>query len=350
MDCKKQYKVIGLMSGTSLDGVDIAYITFYFDKFWCYKLEVCQTIPYNNQWKNELKYLHLKSKDIIKKMNVIYGEYLAGLVEEFIKKNKLKVDLICSHGHTVLHQPDKGISIQIGDGKKIRNRLKIDVVSDFRKLDIQLGGQGAPLVPVGDELLFKKYDYCLNLGGFSNFSYSKNSKRLAHDICPVNIALNHFASELGRNYDKNGELSKSGFLNKQLLSNLNRLEYYKKKPPKSLSKEWLESNFIPEVNNINDTIENKLHTIVEHIAIQIGNCITKGSCLVTGGGAFNDFLIQRMKVHSNAKYILGNKKLIEFKEALIFGLLGVLKLENQINCFASVTGAKRDSIVGDHFM
>ena len=345
----KQYNVIGLMSGSSLDGVDLAFASFYYNKSWKYQLNVCQTIPYNKKWQKHLQQLHHKSITEINESSKLYAIYLSKLLSDFIIKHKLKVDLISSHGHTVLHDPDKGITLQIGDGKIINAKLKIPVVSDFRSLDVALGGQGAPLVPVGDELLFNKYDYCLNLGGFSNFSFKNNGLRTAYDICPVNIVLNEYSNKLGKQYDNKGLIAKTGSINNNLLKELNNINYYQKLPPKSLGKEWLEREFGCIVKKYNDSIPNIIRTLVEHIAIQIANCIKSGQCLVTGGGAYNTFLMQRIKVNSQANFILGDKKLIEFKEALIFGLLGVLNIEKQINCLASVTGAERNSVVGKHF-
>ena len=193
----KQYNVIGLMSGTSLDGVDLAFASFYYNKTWKYQLDVCQTIPYNKEWQTHLQQLHLKPISEIYQSSKRYAIYLSQLLNDFILKNNLKVDLISSHGHTVLHDPEKSITLQIGNGKIINEKLNIPVVSDFRILDVELGGQGAPLVPVGDELLFSKYDYCLNLGGFSNFSFKNDGLRKAYDICPVNIVLNKYYQKYG---------------------------------------------------------------------------------------------------------------------------------------------------------
>ena len=349
MSFYKQYNVIGLMSGTSLDGVDLAFVTFCHNKSWQYQLKECQTIPYDEQWQKELKELHLKSITEIKETGKRYAVYLSQLLSNFILENNLQVDLICSHGHTILHQPEKGISLQIGDGKIINTQLNIPIVCDFRALDVELGGQGAPLVPIGDELLFSEYDYCLNLGGFSNLSFNEAGLRKAYDICPVNIALNEYARKLNKEYDNKGKIAKTGKINFKLFKELNAIPYYKRLPPKSLGKEWLEKDFLLIVNKYNDNIPNIMRTIVEHIAIQITECIKLGKCLVTGGGAFNTFLLQRIKANSQANFIVGNKKLIEYKEALIFGFLGVLNRENQINCLASVTGAKRNSIVGKYF-
>lgn len=349
MGFSKQYKVLGIMSGTSLDGVDLAFMTFHYDKIWQYELGICQTIPYDEQWLKKLKELHLKAREHINEVDVKYAEYLSELIERFIANNKLDVDLICSHGHTVLHEPKKGITLQIGNGEIINRIVKKPVVSDFRTLDVELGGQGAPLVPIGDELLFNEYDYCLNLGGFSNFSFNNNGLRQAYDICPVNIVLNECANELGKKYDNEGQIAKTGSINNELLKELNAINYYQQLPPKSLGKEWLEKDFLPILKKYNDSAPNIMRTVVEHIAIQIGNCIKEGICLVTGGGAFNSFLMKRIISHSGAKFALGDKKLIEYKEALIFGFLGALNRENQINCLASVTGAKRNSIVGKYF-
>ena len=344
-----KYRVIGLMSGTSLDGVDLAYITFTHNGKWQYNLGPCHTYSYDDEWLKELGNLHLKNKDYIDNIDVKYAGFLSNLIEHFISTHKLEVDLICSHGHTILHQPEKGITHQIGNGAIIHKSLKIPVVSDFRSLDVELGGQGAPLVPVGDDILFNEYDYCLNLGGFSNFSYSENGVRKAFDICPVNIALNYYSKKLGYQFDKNGDIAKSGTINTRLLNELNNLDYYHQSPPKSLGKEWLEENFIAVIEKHEETVKNKLSTLVEHAAIQISQYITKGGCLVTGGGAYNSFLMDRMQSHSKSNFVLGDKNLIEYKEAMIFGLLGVLNRRNEINCLASVTGAKRDSIAGKNY-
>ena len=349
MSFSKQYKVLGLMSGTSLDGIDLAFITFNYDKVWQYELGVCQTFTYQMKWLKELKELHLKSRDYINKIDIKYAEYLSQTIESFISNNKLDIDLICSHGHTILHEPKKGVTLQIGNGEIINKLLNIPVVSDFRSGDVALGGQGAPLVPIGDDLLFSNYDYCLNLGGFSNFSFKNNGLRQAYDICPVNIVLNEYANKVGNEYDNEGQIAKIGSINNELLNELNDISYYQNLPPKSLGKEWLEKDFLPILKRYNDSVPNIMRTVVEHVAIQIADCIKLGQCLVTGGGALNAFLMQRIAANSQANFILGNKKLIEYKEALIFGLLGVLNREGEINCLASVTGAKRNSIVGKYF-
>lgn len=335
------------MSGTSLDGLDIAYITFFFRKNkWEYQLGECKTIPYSTLWEKELKTLSSKNKKYISDTDKKYGIYLSRCVNDFIKENDLKVDLICSHGHTIFHEPQKKITLQIGDGKIISQECKTSVAFDFRSMDVKLGGQGAPLVPVGDHLLFSDYKYCLNLGGFSNFSYQENGKRIAFDISPLNVILNKYSNFLGYTYDDKGKIAQNGILNKDLFNELNRLQYYHNKAPKSLGIEWVSENFIPIIEKHKESAENILRTCLEHFAFQIGSKLKTDKCLVTGGGAFNTFLIKRINHFSNAKIIIPENKLVEFKEALVFGFLGVLKLENQINCYKSVTGASQDSISG----
>lgn len=349
MPLKHTYKVIGIMSGTSLDGIDLAYVEFTHDSKWSYTLTPCRTVPYSQWWKEELANLHLKSIDYIRKVEKDYSQLLAQHINDFIQTKGLKPDLIASHGHTVWHQPNKGITLQIGDGQLLKTLTKTPVVCDFRSHDVKLGGQGAPLVPIGDELLFKSYSYCLNLGGFSNISFSRDKQRLAFDICPVNMALNELAKQLGKEYDKNGHMARSGRIIPELLDKLNSLDYYHKSQPKSLGKEWFEAVFLPEIEKHNHAPRDVLRTLCEHIAMQIGKVCQDGQVLVTGGGAHNTFLMQRITFHSNCHFEIPNPWLIDYKEALIFGLLGVLKLRGEVNCLASVTGALRDSVGGKYF-
>lgn len=341
-----KYRVIGLMSGTSLDGVDIAFVELKISKTWSFSLGPCETITYSNYWSDLLQNLHKKEPLFIKQIDLEYGKYLAEITHQFIHKNKLSVDLISSHGHTIFHEPKKGLTKQIGDGHIIAQKLKKNVVCDFRSLDVSLGGQGAPLVPIGDELLFSEYNYCLNLGGFSNISYQHNNERLAYDICPVNIVLNKLANRFGVAYDNEGKISKSGSVNNSLLYQLNALPYYSKSHPKSLGNEWVNKFIWPIIDPLNETTENLMRTFTEHIAMQIGEKLKKGKCLTTGGGCHNLFLMERIQFFSNSKLIKPEDDIVNFKEALIFALLGVLKQREEINTLKSVTGSKRDSSGG----
>ena len=339
---------IGLMSGTSLDGLDLVYVKFNNNSYKDFQIIHADTIPYSEKWKIILQKSIEFSADDLNDLDIKYGKFLAERVNEFIIKYSIKnIDFISSHGHTVLHQPEKGITLQIGNGQIISKITKQKVVCDFRTQDVKLGGQGAPLVPIGDELLFPEYDYCINLGGFSNISYREKNKRIAFDICPVNIVMNFYASKLGFQYDKNGDLASQGKINNQLLSKLNELDFYKKQYPKSLGLEWVQNEVYPLIDSMEKNHIHILRTLVEHIAIKISNIVDQNSSILfTGGGVFNSFLMNRISILSANKVIITSKKIINYKEALIFSLLGLLRIENKNNCLKSVTGANKDHSSG----
>jgi anhydro-N-acetylmuramic acid kinase len=346
----KTYKVIGIMSGTSLDGVDIAYCIFVEDNdIWKYKIEIAETYNYNSYWKEILSTAaHADSFDFIR-IHKQYGNFLGGLVSEFILRNKIAPDFIASHGHTIFHQPDKKITFQIGDGAELAAACGYPVVCDFRSIDVALGGQGAPLVPVGDKLLFGNYDYCLNLGGIANISFEEKGKRIAFDICPANMALNNIVEMLGKSYDDKGAIATSGHVNRILLNKLNELDYYNLHSPKSLGKEWVFDLFMPMINAFDIPVEDKLCTICVHIAMQISAAApytAVENILVTGGGAYNTFLMEKIRSLCPAKIVIPDNKNVEFKEALIFAFLGVLRMRGEVNCLSSVTGAIKDSVGG----
>lgn len=344
--------VIGLMSGTSLDGVDLVYVKFQKDNNRNFEILNSETVSYSKEWKSTLQNAIGFSSDALKVLDIEYGAFLSDIINVFMRKNKIDfVDFIASHGHTVLHQPQNGVTLQVGDGQIIANSTRQKVICDFRSQDVKLGGQGAPLVPVGDELLFSDYDYCLNLGGFSNISYKKGEKRIAFDICPVNIVMNQYANKLGLEYDASGKIASEGIINEQLLEALNSIPFYDEKPPKSLGLEWVKENIFPLIDSLETDISSVLRTFVEHVAIQISRVIKAGtSVLITGGGAFNSFLIGRIEKSSNIKVELPNAEFIDFKEALIFAFLGLLRSGNQVNCLSSVTGAQRDHSSGEIFL
>jgi anhydro-N-acetylmuramic acid kinase len=290
-----------------------------------------------------------KSIGELQEIDRLYSDYLANVILDFIRKyNARSIDFVASHGHTALHQPEHGLTYQIGNLQILSDTLKTKVICDFRIQDVELGGQGAPLVPIGDRLLFSEYYYCLNLGGFANISFENQLERIACDICPVNIVLNHYVSHLNLEYDNKGQLASKGIINDQLLKQLNELNFYKESAPKSLGLEWVKLNVIPLIDDFNLEVEDVLRTFVEHVAIQISKNIDhqKSNVLVTGGGAYNDFLINRIKSLSKSTIVIPNQETIEFKEALVFGLLGVLKERNEINCLKSVTGAREDHSSG----
>jgi len=289
--------------------------------------------------------------------NGAYTKLLSTIISNFIEKNEIKnLDAVCSHGHTILHQPEKGLTLQIGNLPKIASLTNQTVVCDFRVQDVKLGGQGAPLVPIGDRILFSEFDYCMNLGGFSNVSFEENGKRIAFDISPVNTVLNYYANQLGLDYDDKGKISRTGKVNTNLLNELNSLDFYQQKNPKSLGFEFVKKTVVPIIESFNISVEDKLRTFTEHIALQIflaldcyeTNNNKKSQLLVTGGGAYNDFLMERIQYYlPKMKTIIPSAKLLEFKEALIFALLGVLKLRAEVNILSSVTGAKEDHSSGE---
>lgn len=351
---KESYQVIGVMSGTSLDGIDLAHVYFTVkNHHWSYKILETTTIPYSQQWLNKLKIaIDFSDKELIQ-LNEEYTDYLGTVIKQFIEKFDLNaIDAVCSHGHTILHQPQNGFTLQIGNLPKIATISNKTVVCDFRVQDVKLGGQGAPLVPIGDRLLFSEYDYCLNLGGFSNVSFEENGKRIAFDISPVNTVLNFYANQLGLEYDDKGKIARSGKINSSLLNDLNHLNYYQKPYPKSLGFEFVKETVLPLLEKHPIPTEDKMNTFVEHIAIQTNHSLQKksGKLLITGGGAYHDYLIERLRFHlPTMELIIPDAKTLEFKEALIFGLLGVLKLRNEINVLSSVTGAKFDHSSGEIF-
>ena len=347
---RSEYRAIGLMSGTSLDGVDLASCIFTFkDNCWSYQIEVAETFPYPEEWLSCLSSLLKADAYTYAKANADLGYYLGSLIKTFMQKHDLEIDFVASHGHTVFHQPTIGLTTQIGSGAAMAATCGFPVVCDFRSTDVALGGQGAPLVPIGDVLLFSDYAFCLNLGGFSNVSYDVKGQRIAYDVCPVNTILNQLAKRIGQEYDLDGLSARSGKVDSLLLDKLNALAYYDQKPPKSLGFEWSNEYIWPLIKETNLSVPDLLRTMVEHIAFQLSRALDEfesGSILVTGGGAKNKFLMERFATHSKHELVVPADLIIDYKEALIFAFLGVLRVRGEVNCLSTVTGATRDSIGG----
>ena len=344
--------MLGVMSGTSLDGVDLALCYFDIQKNITYKMPLAKTIAYSTYWRSRLlRAVDFSSKELVL-LDLEYTKYLGDIIKTFIADNNIKdLDAVCSHGHTVLHRPDQGVTLQIGNLEQISKNIQQTVVCDFRVQDLLFGGQGAPLVPLGDRLLFSQYDYCLNLGGFANISKVSSGVSVAYDICPVNVVMNHYAQKLAMPYDSGGELAKSGEILPTILKQLDALSYYRQHPPKSLGVEWVYKELMPILKASKAKEEDVLRTCVAHFASQIVQQLNPGSSvLVTGGGGYNRFLLEQIQASINVTLVLPNKTLIEFKEALIFGLLGVLKLRDEVNCLSSVTGASKDHSSGVVFL
>lgn len=337
------------MSGTSLDGLDLAYcILQKKDEVWSYSIVQAQTIEYSQTWRTRLKELPNQPMFLLPKTDAYFGKYIGQCVKQFINTYNLKVDYIASHGHTIFHNPNENYSTQIGSGAAIYAETNIPTIVDFRSVDVALGGQGAPLVPVGDSILFSEYDGCLNLGGFANISFTLKGKLTAFDIAPCNLVLNEFANQLGFSFDSNGELARIGELNKELLFELNALPFYHTgAQAKSLGREWVEQTIYPLIFARELPIHDILRTLTEHIAIQVSQHV-KPRTLITGGGAYNSFLLERINELGHGKFqlIKPDGKLINYKEALIFALLGCLRIEGEHNALSSVTGATKNSIGG----
>lgn len=361
---KKIYKTIGVMSGSSLDGVDLAYCRFEEEKGqWTFDILYAETIPFPPKWEVRLSKLMEQSALTFIKTHTFFGHYLGDIINDFIQRYGLegKVDFIASHGHTTFHRPEKLFTNQIGDGAAISVKTRLPVVCDFRTCDIALHGEGAPIVPIGDIHLFGEHRFCLNLGGIANISCKVNeSKMVAYDTCPANMVLNQLANALNVEYDKDGHIAASGEVDGYLLEDLNQSSYYRKSYPKSLGRTWINEAFMPLFSRSEVSIEDMLRTTVEHIAIQIAKEIKQvykregieqdsgiqDSLLATGGGALNGFLMQRIAHHVPVKVVIPNQKVVEFKEALIMGFVGVLRMRREANCLSSVTGAKADNIGG----
>ncbi len=359
------YRTIGLMSGSSLDGLDIAFVEFHENAGkWTFEMLKADCYPYSEEWITRLKDSICLTALDYQLLHVDYGHYLGRQVNKFIEENELqyKVALIASHGHTTFHVPAKKMTAQLGDGAAIAAETHLPVVTDLRAADVAFGGQGAPIVPIGEKLLLGNYDYFLNIGGIANLSINADHYT-AFDICAANRVLNMLANDAGQEYDKGGEMAKQGKLHPDLLEKLNQLDYYRQPSPKSLANDFGTGIVYPLIKKESTSVNDALNTYCEHIAVQIGNAIavsrlrppssvsptTSSRLLATGGGAFNTFLIERLKAQLkelNIDLIVPDKNLVNYKEALIMALIGVLRWRQEYNVMSSVTGAVRDSIGG----
>ena len=339
---------IGLMSGSSLDGLDIALVRFQEenDKYG-FQILQAETLPYPEFWTQQLsEAFHKQSEDLVQ-LDKEYGKFLGKQVLAFAQKHNTKPDFVASHGHTIFHRPEEHYTLQIGDGLELAKACGFTVVNDFRTEDVSKGGQGAPLVPIGDKLLFSNYEMCLNIGGIANISYDEGGKRIAYDLCIANQALNYLAQLEGLEYDKDGELARSGEVDHSLLKKLNNSPFFIQDPPKSLGREYFETYQKGQLNGL--SVADMLATFVEHIALQIAlpiSFVPKGKMLCTGGGARNKFLIERLQARTKHEVVIPEKEVVDYKEALVFAFLGLLRMQGKTNVMASVTGAESDSCSG----
>ena len=342
--------VLGLMSGTSLDGLDLALCRFNTSRGKTkFKILKAKTIAYTPSLKQKLSTAnHLTALDYAT-LHAFYGRWMGQKVNQFLSGTSLRPDAIASHGHTVFHQPRLGFSTQLGCGATLAAVTGITTVCDFRTTDTALGGQGAPLVPIGDKGLFSDYQACLNIGGIANISFEENGKRLAFDICAANMLLNYLSAKKGLSFDKNGRIAAAGKVNPELLRQLNQLPFFQKKGARSLGREWFESDLLPLIEKSSCSLPDLMATSVLHIAMQIDKILKHHrirSLLITGGGAFNTQLMVQLKALSDCKIQVPDKETVSFKESLIFAFLGHLRLNQKVNTLASVTGASRNSCGG----
>ena len=364
----EKHNIIGIMSGSSLDGIDLVDVDFWYDGKWHFEIVAKDNYDYDETWKQRLSDAFYYNDNQLKEIDYHYGLFLGQVTKRFIDKYNLCPEIVASHGHTIFHRPQEHYTLQIGDGQALANECGVTVINDFRTEDVLKGGQGAPLVPIGDKLLFSDYPICLNIGGIANVSYDVDGQRIAYDICIANQALNYLAGKfhpthdvetrliasLPLQFDRDGLIARSGTVDNQLLNILNSHPFYAEKYPKSLGREFFEDNIKPLLGK-RDDISNMMATFVEHIAIQVGNSIVKAfqetslQMLITGGGAKNKFLVERIQAHTKHQVVVPSDDIIDYKEALVFAFLGLLRNRNEINVLKSVTGADSDSSSGRIF-
>jgi len=348
------YRAIGLMSGSSLDGLDIVFAEFdVTGQKWSYEIKQAECISYSEEWTQKLKRAtSLPAADYMQ-LHVDYGHFLGETVKAFIQKHNLefKVQLIGSHGHTTFHNPATHLSHQLGDGAAIAAITGINVVSDLRNMDVALGGQGAPIVPIGEKNLLDNYDYFLNIGGIANISANKEPY-IAFDICAANRVLNLLANETGLSFDEGGALARKGQVHHQLLAQLNQLDYYNQSFPKSLSNQFGTDIVFPLIKQSDLSTADALCTYAEHVAMQVGSALesvranASEKMLITGGGALNHHLVERIQLHTDVEVIIPDELLIRYKEALIMAHIGILRWREEYNVLSTVTGAQQNSVGG----
>lgn len=358
MNNRNHYKMIGLMSGTSGDGLDMVYCEFQLKETWSFQIIHAETIAFPSSLEESLSLAHQFAGEELTHLDILFGRWMGQHVKEFCSRHGLTADAVASHGHTIFHQPDRGLTLQIGNGWAIHQTSGLPVVADFRSLDVMLGGQGAPLVPVGDRLLFGQYDFCLNLGGIANVSMETEQGRAAFDISPFNLLLNHYATKLGQKYDDQGKLAESGTIIPSLLDALEALPLYHQGRRKSLGREDIEAYYSPVLYRFAAASpQNILSTLIEHFSGQISKALlefsraTVATMLVTGGGTHNRYFIRRLSERCGdaIQIIIPDDQIIDYKEALLFAFLGVLRMRNENNCLRSVTGASQDNCGGVFF-
>lgn len=345
--------IAGIMSGTSLDGLDVAFCRFaQSGPNITFTMEHAETVLYDADWKERLRNAYDLSGANLMSLHSEFGRFIGEQLNRIEEEKGIAASLVASHGHTVFHRPDKGFTFQMGSGASIAAITGTDTICDFRTTDVALNGQGAPLVPIGDRLLFGGHRFCLNLGGIANISYEQGDEVLAFDICPANMALNLLASEIGMDYDADGKMAFEGKVHQGLLRKLGALEMYQKTGPVSLGRESFDAEFKPLILDKSIPLNDRIRTVCDHVAERIAAVLFKApgtTMLTTGGGAFNSYLVEAIEEQVSKHgihVVVPDPSIVSFKEALIFALLGWLRMREEVNTFASVTGATHNSIGG----
>ncbi|MEM9850303.1 MAG: anhydro-N-acetylmuramic acid kinase [Bacteroidota bacterium] len=363
---KRTYRILGLMSGSALDGLDLAYCRFELAanrdfELLNWEIEQATTLPYSESWQNRLAQLIHADARSFAETHVHYARYVGQLVNQFLADYQLDPDYIASHGHTIFHFPDLFYTTQIGEGAALAATTGYPVICDFRTQDVAQGGQGAPIASIADKYFFGQYDFCLNLGGIANLTAKVDKKYVAFDISGANQILNALAAEIGLAYDDKGELAAQGNLIPTLFKASNQLDFLTADYPKTLDNQWVKTQLLPIFKNPSYALKDRLHTAVQHIAYQIAAAVKKVveqeamrkssyHFLATGGGAYNNFLMTSMQrafaQHTPVHIHVPSDTIISFKEAAMIALMGVMRIENVPNCMSNVTGAKFDTING----
>jgi len=341
--------IVGVMSGTSMDGLDLVLCSFSKSETGIdFEILAKQEIEFTKDLLQGLRQCRSMSALELAFLDIDMGEFIGQNVREFVKDIDVQVDYVASHGHTVFHEPSKGLTKQIGSGAEIAIHSGVKSIVDFRTNDVALGGQGAPLVPVGDWSLFNTYDACLNLGGIANISLKE--EQVAFDISPCNLILNHVVADFNVSFDEDGLIGRKGNLHQELFNSLNDLDYYRKEAPKSLGAEFLDEELVPMLDKFAISSEDKLNTLYHHIAFQISKYLKTSNVLITGGGSHNSYLLELFESYSGHKFSAASSEIIDYKEAVIFAYLGYLRVNDCINVESKVTGSKKSNIGGSIYL
>lgn len=352
------YNVIGVTSGTSLAGLDLVFVALTEVRGkWTYEIKAAERLAYTPEWEEKLgSAANLPARDYLL-LNSEYGHYTGHAVKQFISQHQLdhQVHFITAHGHTVFHVPGQKMTAQLGDGAAIAAVTGLPVISDLRAMDVALGGKGAPILPIAEQLLFPDYRYRVNLGENATIAIQKDEQFLAFDICPCNYILDTLAETLGRAYDDEGKLAAGGVTDQPLLGALNGLAFYNEKYPRTLASKFGTGIVMPMIQQHQLSTQGKLNTYTHHIAAQIEKVVkdllpqeedTSRSLLLTGGGTANTYLVKVIEEVLQPLNITVTTQNEPFRNALMIALLGALRWRQEPNALASVTGAEKDSVGG----